>query len=770
MNSVNMSSSQLHEEIKHLRAEIKKYQQTSKQHTDEPYSNEERFSLATQGANDGLWDWNLETDEVYYSPRWKSMLGYEEHELANHIDTWKERVLDDDRDRVLIALQDYLSGEADFFEVEMCMQHKNGHNIFILSRAFKVVYGENKKAIRVIGTHVDITEKKRAESFGEKHVQILEMIGVGYPAKDIYNAIGLLYESRHPGLYCSMLELEDGTLLHGGAPSLPKEYCEAVHGLKNGPQVGSCGTSTYTGERVLVGNIETDPKWDKIKGVALLHGLRCCWSQPIKNSCGKVLGAFGMYYKHTALPSDDELNDLISAARLAGIVMERDQAQKRIRELAYTDELTQLASRAHFYQYIARLIKTSERHNNTFALLYLDLDNFKDVNDSLGHDVGDIMLKKIAERLKSICSEADFAARLSGDEFCILVSRAEGDYAANVAKRCLAEISQPIELSSRKLMPTCSLGIAYYPTDGRDVSTLLKVADTSLYSAKANGKNQYAFYQPEFTEKAEYRFKIEQCLRQAIENQELSLVYQPQFNTKTGKVVGVEALSRWYHPQLGHVSPMEFIPIAERIGMIKPLTEWVMNTACRQAVDWIQLGYQPLMMAVNISPTHFLDKDIISLVVSTIEQSGIAPSNLKLEVTEGVVQTDPENLGIFKTLKGLGIKLAIDDFGTGYSSFASLKHLDVDCLKIDKYFIDDMIVNQHSKILVTTMIELGHQLGHGIIAEGVETEKQLEILKRLNCDVIQGYLFSKPVSGEKMLALLPRQGQDDVLQIKGAST
>jgi diguanylate cyclase (GGDEF)-like protein/PAS domain S-box-containing protein len=742
----------LHEEVHRLRAEISQYKQSS-----ECYKNDERFSLAMQGTNDGLWDWNLETNEVYYSPRWKSMLGYGESELVDHIDTLKELVLDEDRERVLKAVQDYLSGITNSFDIEMRMQHKKGHHVFILSSVFKVFYGENETAIRIVGTHVDITEKKRAESFGEKHVQILEMIGVGYPAKDIYNAIGLLYESRHPGLYCSMLELEDGTLLHGGAPSLPKEYCEAVHGLKNGPEVGSCGTSTYTGERVLVDDISTDPKWDKIKGAALPHGLRCCWSQPIKNSSGKVLGAFGMYYKHIALPTDEELQDLISAARLAGIVMERDQAQKRIRELAYTDELTQLASRAHFYQYIAQLIKTCERNKHTFALLYLDLDNFKDVNDSLGHDVGDVMLQKIAERLKRSCRDIDFVARLSGDEFCILVSRAEGDYAATVAQRCLTEVSQPIELAARQLTPTCSVGIAHFPCDGEDVSTLLKVADTSLYSAKASGKNQYAFYQPEFTAKAEYRFQIEQCLRQAIDNQELSLVYQPQFNAQTGDVTGVEALSRWHHPQLGHVSPVEFIPIAERIGMIKPLTEWLLSTACRQAVDWIDAGCEPLMMAVNISPTHFLNKDIISLVVETIEKSGIAPSNLELEVTEGVVQTDPKNLVIFKELKSVGIKLAIDDFGTGYSSFASLKHLDIDYLKIDKYFIDDMIVNQHSKILVTAMIELGHQLGHEIIAEGVETEKQLDMLKRLNCDVIQGYLFSKPVGGDEMLALLPKQ-------------
>ena len=295
---------------------------------------EERLSLALKGANDGLWDWNLETDEVYYSPRWKSMLGYAEDELANHLDTWISLVHPDDRDRVLRTIDDHLSGNADSFEVEMRMQHKDGHEVVVLSRAVLANRASNGKAIRLVGTHVDITERKKTETYLEKNAEILEMIATGKPAAVIYDQIVLMYEGRHPGMRCSMLELEDGKLMHGGAPSLPKEYCDAVHGLKNGPEVGSCGTSTYTGQRVLVENIETDPKWEKIKHFALPHGMRCCWSEPIKNSSGKVLGAFGMYYDHPALPIDEELEDLKSAARLAGIVMERDQAQKRIRQLA----------------------------------------------------------------------------------------------------------------------------------------------------------------------------------------------------------------------------------------------------------------------------------------------------------------------------------------------------------------------------------------------------------------------------------------------------
>ncbi|MGD1856168.1 MAG: EAL domain-containing protein [Leptolyngbyaceae cyanobacterium] len=716
---------------------------------------EERFCLAMRGANDGLWDWNLETNQVYYSPRWKSMLGYANDELTDDLSTWQNLVHPDDKDMVLKMVQDYLVGTIDSFDVEMRMQHKAGHQVSVLSRAFLVHRDSDRKAVRLVGTHIDITARKKSEAFDDKNAEILEMIATGKPASEIYPEIALMYEGRHPGLRCSMLELEDGHLMHGGAPSLPKEYCEAVHGLKNGPDVGSCGTSTYTGKRVLVENIETDPKWAKIKHVALPHGMRCCWSEPIKSSSGIVLGAFGMYYNYPALPNEEESNDLKSAARLAGIVMERDHAQKRIRELAYTDDLTRIANRAHFYQNLEASIKRSDRNTTRLGLLYIDLDNFKSVNDTLGHDAGDLLLKEIAKRLQSIARDIDFVARLSGDEFCVLVNDISNDYAtAHVAQRCLGVISEPVELSARKFTPACSIGIAHYPDDGQDLSTLIKAADTSLYAAKERGKNQYMFYKPELTRKAEYRFRVEQNLREAIEKQQLSLVYQPQVEILTGNIIGVEALSRWYHPRLGQVSPVEFIATAERIGMIKPLTEWVLTTACNQAVSWKKSGLPAVRMAVNISPVHFLDKDFISLIKYVIDETGMIPSELELEVTEGVVQTDQQNLSIFRELKDLGVLLAIDDFGTGYSSFASLKHLAVDCLKIDKYFIHDMLSDKKSKALIASMIEMCRNLEHNIVAEGVETAEQCQTLQKFGCETAQGYFFSNPIDSNEVSKLL----------------
>ncbi|WP_071934337.1 bifunctional diguanylate cyclase/phosphodiesterase [Candidatus Thiodiazotropha endoloripes] len=716
---------------------------------------EERLSLAMRGTNDGLWDWNLVNDEAYYSPRWKEMLGYQNDELPNHLETWKQLVHAEDRDRVLKEVTDYINGSSDSLEIEMRMHHKAGHDVHVLSRAIRLFQEPDGKPVRLVGTHVDITERKRVERHDERNAEILEMIAIGRPAAEIYDAIALMYEARHPGMRCSLLELHKGRLLHGGAPSMPKAYCDAVHGLEFGPDIGSCGTSTYTGHRVIVENIETDPKWATIKDAALPHGMRCCWSEPIKSSTGKVLGAFGMYYDYPATPNEEESNDLKAAARLASIVMERDQNQKRIHQLAYTDELTGLASRPHFFQSLDELIKTSKRHQRRFSLLYIDLDNFKNVNDTLGHDVGDQLLKVIAKRLKKFGRDVDFVARLSGDEFCILMDDVSDDYiTANLAKRCLELIAQPLELSSRWHTPACSIGIAHYPDDGTDASQLLKAADTSLYAAKEHGKNRFAFYNQELTRKAEYRFQFEQYLREAIESEQLTLVYQPQLHLATGQIIGVEALSRWHHPVMGQVPPTEFIQVAEQIGMIKPLTKTILCNACRQAVSWQQQGLPLLRMSVNISPSHFLDEQLVTLIDQVLEETEMDPTLLELEVTETAVQTDRKNIAIFSHLKESGIQIAIDDFGTGYSSIASLKHLKVDSLKIDKYFINDMLLDKKTQYLVNTMIEMGHNLGHTIVAEGIETKAQLELLKRLNCDTAQGYLFSRPVSAEAIPKLV----------------
>ena len=427
------------------------------------------------------------------------------------------------------------------------------------------------------------------------------------------------------------------------------------------------------------------------------------------------------------------------------------ESERKIRQLAYSDELTGLASRVYFHKHIEDVIKAAHRRSERFALLFFDLDGFKDVNDSLGHDVGDMLLKVVAKRLQDLIRDTDFVARLGGDEFCILVDNIDDQYgAAYVAERCLEEMNEPIKLGRQSIRPRCSIGIAYYPDDGEDSKSLLKAADSAMYAAKENGKHRYEYYKPEFTEIAEERLRIEQELRLTIDNDELELHYQPQIDLKTGRMAGVEALVRWNHPTRGMIAPLEFIDIAERIGFIKPLGQWVLKTACQQARAWRDMGLPELQMAVNISASHFQDADFISMVEKTLADSGFPGTSLELEVTESVTQTDSRNISIFTSLRKMGIRIAIDDFGTGYSSLATLRELPIDCLKIDRLFIKDMLQNPESSVLLGTIIGAAHALGHTIVAEGVEEKDQVKVLTAIGSDFIQGYYFSKPVPAREI--------------------
>jgi len=683
------------------------------------------------------------------------MLGYDEDELENNLGTWASLVHPDEKASVLQQADDYLHGISTSFEVEMRMRHKQGHYLFIRSRAFKVISATDGKPERLIGTHVDITYRKKSELFNQRYTKTLELIAKNHSSAAVCKEIALTYEERHPSMRCAIWELQDDKLVLIAAPSLPKAFAEAINTIHIGQKTGSANASANTDYGVFVTNIANDPTWDKVRQYAKPQGLTNCWSEPIKSSSGRILGALEMHYNLAGSPSEQQLHDLRSAAKLSSILMERDYNQRRIQQLAYADQLTGLASRAHLNMSIEELIKTSKRYQRRFSLLYVDLDNFKNVNDRLGHDIGDQLLQAIGHRLRGVGREIDCASRLGGDEFCIAVKEIDASYnVASVAQRCLNIIASPVEIGGSQFLPSCSIGIARYPEDGKDLKTLLKAADIALYSAKDQGKNRYAFYNQELTLRSEHRLKVEKYLRTAIEDHQISCVFQPQIDMLTGTIIGGEVLSRWYHPLLGAVPPEEFIATAERIGVISRLTEWVLYTACTEAAKWQQNGFPDFKVAVNISSHHIFDGDFIPLIKRVIRETGITANNLELEVTESVLQSNQHKLSVFKKLKDLGIRLAIDEFGMGYTSFAMLRQLNVDLLKIDKFFVDDIGFDKKTRLLVNSMINMGHNLEHKVVAEGIEKSEQLSVLKELGCDTAQGYLLGKPVNADEMSKLL----------------
>jgi diguanylate cyclase (GGDEF)-like protein len=437
-------------------------------------------------------------------------------------------------------------------------------------------------------------------------------------------------------------------------------------------------------------------------------------------------------------------------------VSRQKETERMIHQLAYYDELTGLASRAFYQERIDQIIKCARRSHEQFAFLYLDIDEFKYVNDSFGHNVGDQFLKAIAQRIQSVIRDVDFAARLGGDEFCIIVDNTTNDSpATEVAERCLSEINLPLLLSSHHLKPRVSIGIAMYPQDGENEHDLMKAADAAMYSAKNSGKQRYSYYRPEMTALALKRLHDEQLLREAVEKQQFVLFYQPQVDSTTGVVTGIEALLRWQHPHYGLIAPLEFIALAENLGLIKKIGNWVIETACDQVVQWHQQGMPLFQIAVNLSPLHFRDPQLVETVRDILKKAQIAPHYLVLEVTESVMQTQGD-LEIFTHLKKLGVKIAIDDFGTGYSSLASLKKLPIDCLKIDKTFVQDLLYDSQTSVLLSAIINISEAMGYDLVAEGVETFEQLIILRDKGCPTIQGYFFSKAVPANELRMLIDR--------------
>jgi diguanylate cyclase (GGDEF)-like protein/PAS domain S-box-containing protein len=428
-------------------------------------------------------------------------------------------------------------------------------------------------------------------------------------------------------------------------------------------------------------------------------------------------------------------------------ISERKQAEARIRYLALFDALTGLPNRTQLEEHIAYAVSLAKRNNGHIALVFLDLDHFKNINDTLGHSVGDRLLIEIAARLQNGSREQDTVARLGGDEFILLLPDSNEDGVRRVAEKLLESISRPfIDEKGNELTVSSSIGIAFYPNDGEDFETLLKNADTAMYRAKKDGRNGYCFFTQQMQARSVRNLEVENALRQAVARNQLELYYQPQISAVDGKLIGAEALLRWHNPELGSISPAEFIPIAEEGGLILAIGEWVLRTALTQLKSWMDRGMSPIIVAVNLSAVQFRHAALPQLVSTILDELQLPPEFLELELTESAAMHDPvAAIGIMNNLHERGIRMSIDDFGTGYSSLSYLKKFKVYKLKIDQSFVRDISTDPEDKAIVNAVIQMAHSLGLKTIAEGVETESQLEFVQSQLCDEVQGYYFSKPL-------------------------
>jgi diguanylate cyclase (GGDEF)-like protein/PAS domain S-box-containing protein len=456
------------------------------------------------------------------------------------------------------------------------------------------------------------------------------------------------------------------------------------------------------------------------------------------------------------------------ASEVLGLVRdisERKRTEEQIRRLAYCDSLTGIPNRQAFLETLERELHRSKIGNKKFAVLFMDLDAFKRINDTLGHNVGDHLLKTVSERLRETIRPSDLVsrgdqshnlARLGGDEFTILIPDLERvENALNVAHRVKEAMRRPFLIEGNEIFITASIGISLFPEDGDDCTSLLKYADTAMYHAKKCGKNNAKLYSSSLTMQIMSHVKLEVGLRKALKNGELYLLYQPQIDVRSGDIVGVEALVRWRHPERGIISPTEFIPLAEETGLIMPIGEWVLRTACHQAKAWQRPAHRSIRMAVNLSAKQFNDENLTQIVVSALHDTGLDPRLLELELTEGTLMDDARaTMVTLEQLRAIGVHLSIDDFGTGYSSMNYLKRFDVRTLKIDKSFINGLPQDSENAAITRAIIAMAHGLKMVVVAEGVETDEQLELLQEYGCDLVQGFYLGHPSPHESILRML----------------
>ena len=525
---------------------------------------------------------------------------------------------------------------------------------------------------------------------------------------------------------------------------------------------GPTGTAIRTGKTVINQECQTNPNMAPWREEAIKRGYQSSIALPLVVN-KRLLGAYTIYSSepYAFIPEEVELleelaGDLAYGIETLRIRIEHESARKEIEFLAHHDPLTGLPNRLLLRDRFDQAVAFSHRKHTDIAVLYLDLDNFKQINDSLGHAVGDQLLVRAVDRLSWCIRETDTISRQGGDEFVILLTNINDSGSVEaIAQSIIEAFVEPFDVAGQVLNASFSVGISLFPNDSKEFDTLIKQADTALYQAKDAGRNTYRFFSEQMNVDALSHMQLQGQLHDAVNKREFFLSYQPQIDCISGRIIGAEALLRWQHPELGLVMPDQFIPLAERTGLIIPIGEWVLKEACRQIHEWQETcSMQSMVIAVNLSALQFKRGNIVDAVTKALAQSGLPASQLELEITESILLHDMDVvLKTLQDLKCLGIKLSIDDFGTGYSSLSYLKRLAVNKLKIDQSFIRDMVEDPDDAAIVKAIIQLGHTLQLTVIAEGVETEAQLSLLKILECDQIQGYLVSRPLPPDEFIKL-----------------
>lgn len=667
-------------------------------------ASEERWRFAIDGSDLGLWDWDVASGTVLFSTRWKSMLGYDDADVGSALSEWETRIHPEDMPRVMENVQQLLQGKTTLYSNEHRVLCKNGQYKWILDRGKVVQRDSNGQALRVIGTHTDLTELKQREAALDLHAGVfmhnLEAIVICGPDKKIQSVNQAF--TQITGYEAQEVVGQQPSFIISGRHD-QTFYSEMWHQVQD--------TGRWQGEI-----------WNRRKnGEVFVEWL----------TVNVDRGPHAEIRHYYAIFSD---------------ITQRKKDEDRIRYISQHDALTDLPNRTVLRDRLELALSQAQRQNEPLSIFFIDLDRFKNINDSLGSKVGDALLIEVGKRLRQAVREQDTVSRQGGDEFTLLLPQINADTAAHVAQKLLDTLSIPIEIGSHQLVVPPSIGIAVYPADGQDAEGLLQASDMAMYRAKNAGGNTFRFHKAEMQQRVSRVLQLENALHRALRDNELLLHFQPQLQLSSNAVVGCEALIRWQHPEMGLLSPAEFIPIAEESRLILPIGDWVLQTAASQCKAWQQAGLPPIVMAVNVSALQFNQPDFAQRVDAVLKNTGLEARWLEIELTESVMAEDPERvIGTIQQLHGLGVRLSIDDFGTGYSSLAYLKRFSIHKLKIDQSFVRDIMTGTHSDSIVDAIISMSRSLGLTTIAEGIETPEQAQWLSNRGCDEGQGYWFSRPV-------------------------
>jgi len=599
----------------------------------------------------------------------------------------------------------------------------------------------------------DVTIEQAGELLALQR-EILEKVALNVDFREILDALCKAAEQVVSNAVASIMVYDQAgeSLTVLAAPSIPPEAVALLNGLVPGERAGSCGTAVYQNEAQYVVNTRNDCRWCDLQTFAHDYSIGACWSSPVKIEKGKAIGSFALSSFEERTPSTFYKQLLETCAHIVGILLIRQEKEQSLFRLAHYDPLTGLVNRDLFKEKLDSVIACSASQQKQLAVLVLDLDGFKDVNDSQGHDVGDKVLQQVAKNINGVLNRSYVLSRLSSDEFAILAGNSgEALSIQLLIGKILALFKKKILVEDYEFTLSTSIGVSLFPEDGLSASDLLRNADTAMHAAKIAGRGCARFYNEGLTNSAKYKMDLITGMRIALARGDFVLHYQPQYCQKINKLAGVEALVRWLHPEKGLIPPNDFIPIAEESGFIQDLGLWVFTEACRQCKAWWDSGIPEFSLAINLSVKQ-LDEENIQKFQEILLAMKFPIYNLELEVTESLIMHQ-ESLVALHKLEALGIRISMDDFGTGHSSLAQLKYLPISKLKIDRSFVKDLSEDENDRVIAKTIIAMGHSLGLIVVAEGVETVEQQEFLVQEGCDLIQGYLLSRPLSAEQFSAL-----------------